>query len=166
MGVERRTFTFGAGDSEGIVAEMRAMAAAATDSTWMNIVPDVAEHEIHTGSIFWRVLSSRGPVVPTFTWVPAHDVKGRRVHCQVGILHATGRDAVGRLADSRVALPEGWVLEQDHTKRGVIVAVPPTADEATIVDFAVRALPVLSPFAFEPYYEATFSWGRGSAQNR
>lgn len=157
MALQHRSFTFHEGDLEGIAAEMRSVAHPGSAATWMNIVPDVDEREVHTGSIFWRVLSSRGPVIPTFTWVPAHTEGTRSNPCEVGILHAAGRDAIRRLEKEGVSVPDGWVLEQDHTKRGVILAVPPGTDETEILRYAVRVLPPLSPFAFEPYYEARFS---------
>ena len=69
----------------------------------------IIHNYIHTGSLFWRMFSSRGPVIPKLTWVPAHTVRGRRQHTQVGLSHPTGANAIGRLGRAGVEIPSGWV---------------------------------------------------------
>ena len=157
MGLEHRTFTFHASDVGGVVAEMAELARIDDGSAWLNVKPDVDENEVHTGSLFFRMLSNRGPVIPVFTYVPEHDNRGRRMAPEVGLLHATGRDAVGRLRAGGVEIPEEWILGQDHTKRGIIAAVPPDEDLERVLRFGLDAIPILSPFGFEGYYEARFS---------
>ena len=157
MATRHRTFTFSSADTAGIVAEMATFAEGADGRRWMNIVPDADEAEIHTGSVFWKMFSSRGPVIPTLTWFPAHESRQGQQPTQVGLAHATGRDALVRLADAGVSPPDGWRAVQDHQKRGIIFAVDPVSSLEAIVRFGVEALPELSPFAFEDAYIATFS---------
>jgi hypothetical protein len=157
MATRHRTFTFERTDTAGIAAEMSSFAQGADGRRWMNIVPDADETEIHTGSIFWRTLSSRGPVIPQLTWFPTDESASDREPTQVGISHATGRDAMKRLASAGVVAPSEWRLFQDHQKRGILFALDGHVDLEDIVTFAVSALPVFSPFAFEDAYLATFS---------
>ena len=37
----------------------------------------------------------------------------------VGLMHPTGGKAVGRLAEAGVAIPDVWVVRQDHARRGL-----------------------------------------------
>ncbi len=164
MAIQHQTFTFAATDMGGVADEMERFAQDADDRRWMNVVPDVDENEMHTGSVFWRVFSSRGPVIPKLTWVPAHKLDARFQPAQVGLAHATGDRAIERLAKRGVKVPAGWNPTQDHQKRGLIFeldAEPPAdplvSQELQILRFATRAIPMLAPFAFESYYTATFS---------
>ena len=157
MATTHRTFSFPSHDTGGIVAEMRQFAEGADGRRWLNIVPDADESEIHTGSVFWRMFSSRGPVIPKLTWLPAHDTKQGREPHQVGLAHATGSKAVDRLAEAGVHAPDHWKVFQDHQKRGVLYAVRDGSPLDEIVTYGMGALRVLSPFAFEDAFEATFS---------
>lgn len=157
MATRHRTFSFTSVDVDGIADEMRSFAEGADGRRWMNIVPDADETEIHTGSIFWRMFSSRGPVIPQLTWVPAHQGKNGLEPTQVGIAHATGRQALGRLAERAVSVPAGFRPIQDHQKRGVIFVLEPHVDAPPVVAFAMGALRELSPFEFGDAFLATFS---------
>ncbi len=157
MATRHRTFSFSSRDTGGVVAEMVDFTAGADGRRWLNIVPDADENEIHTGSIFWRTFSSRGPVIPQLTWFPAHDAKNGREPHQVGVAHATGRDAVDRLSASGVHAPDHWKLFQDHQKRGILYAARDGSPMDEIVAYAVGALRELSPFGFEDAFLATFS---------
>lgn len=157
MATRHRTFTFSSGDTAGILAEMAEFARGADGRRWLNIEPDADEREIHTGSIFWRAFSSRGPVIPKLTWLPSHETRQGLEPHQVGVAHATGRDALVRLAEAGVYPPDEWRAIQDHQKRGIIFGVHPDAPLDDIVEFAVGALRELSPFGFEDSFFATFS---------
>jgi hypothetical protein len=159
MALQRREVSFHRHDSVRVADEMEELAGRSDGDRWVNIEPDVDESQIHTGSVFWRMFSSRGPVIPKLTWLPAHEVKGRRRHTEVGLTHATGAEAVPRLERAGVSVPEGWVTVQDHTRRGILFAVPDGDDVRNVISLAVDAIAVLSPFDFEGYYLATF-WER------
>jgi hypothetical protein len=155
MGLDGREFSFRRSDITVLVAEMEALAAAANGQQWINIGPDVDERQVHTGSWAWRVFSSRGPVIPRVTWFPAHRHRGRMEPTQLGVSHATGAKAVERLAAAGVGLPAGWVTVEDHTRRGLVLAIPPGESHDVVVQFAMRAIRVLSPFEFDDHYLAT-----------
>ena len=46
---------------------------------------------------------------------------------------------MARLAEVGVALPEGWVVRQDHVRRGLVVRTPVQTREADVVSWCVRA---------------------------
>ncbi len=157
MAIRHRTFSFSSVDTAGITDEMRSFAVGADGRRWMNIVPDADEADIHTGSIAWRIFSSRGPVIPQFTWFPSHPGRQRQEPAQLGLAHATGRGAVERLEKAGLSAPGTWELIQDHQKRGIIFLMRPEADDGEIVEYATVALRHLSPFGFEDAFLATFS---------
>ncbi len=43
----------------------------------------------------------------------------------IGLMHPTGHKAVARLAEAGVAVPDGWVVRQDHARRGLLRAHAP-----------------------------------------
>ncbi len=116
---------------------------------WVNIEPDVDKDNIHTGSIFWKAFSSRGPMIPKFTWVSASTSRGNYQPAQVGLAHPVGNAVLNRLEDFKIEIPEQWILQQDHPKRGLVIELPKDYDAKKIVEFALAAIPVVSPFEFD-----------------
>ena len=115
----------------------------------------VEEGEVHQSSIFWRMFSSRGPIIPKFTWVPSYEKKGQVVPAQIGITHPVGTKAIERLKDFEIEIPQGWILHQDHPKRGMVISLPEGCSQDQVVSFAVRTLEILSPFDFDGNYVAS-----------
>ena len=146
MGIERRSLGFHRDYIEAIVEEMTCFAVGADGRRWVNVTPDVGDADIATGSRVGRLFSGRGPVVPMATWFPRHERRGGTEPTQLGIAHAAGKGAVPRLQERGVALPEDWVVIQDHQRRGIVVAVPPWAEVEAVVRYVAGALVVLSPF--------------------
>jgi hypothetical protein len=46
---------------------------------------------------------------------------------------------VARLAEAGVPLPDGWVVRQDHNRRGLVVRALRDAPESEIIEWSVRA---------------------------
>jgi hypothetical protein len=57
----------------------------------------------------------------------------------VGILHPTGAKAVARLADAGISLPDGWLVRQDHARRGLVVRTRHGGPEPEVIGWALRA---------------------------
>jgi hypothetical protein len=57
----------------------------------------------------------------------------------VGLMHPTGPKAIARLAEAGVKVPEGWVVRQDHARRGLVLRTPVGAAPADVVTWCVRA---------------------------
>jgi hypothetical protein len=104
---------------------LAAMADLAGGTGWLTLDPAIDERfPAPEQNLFGRIVSGRGPAVPRATWVPA-DVERRRPEpMSIGILHGTGADAIGRLAEKDITLPERWRVVADHSKRGLVAYVP------------------------------------------
>jgi len=74
------------------------------------------------------------------TWTPS----AGRVPAQVGIAHGTGPNALDRLSDQGITLPDGWVKRQDHAKNGIVAELPGAATYESVVAWSMRAMAALS----------------------
>ena len=122
-----------------------------------NIEPDVDERSIHTGSIFWKAFSSRGPRIPQFTWTSATDRKGNYQPSEIGLTHPTGIAVLERIKGFQINIPDEWRLIQDHPKRGIVFQLPATYDSEEVVMFATSVIPVVSPFEFAGSFKLIYS---------
>lgn len=108
---------------EGDVVE--AMAELADGGGWLTLDPAIDERfPPPDPSLLGRLVTGRGPAVPRATWVPAQLQRRRPEPVSVGILHGTGANAVGRLAEKEITVPERWQVVADHSKRGLVAYVP------------------------------------------
>ena len=124
---------------------------------WFNIEPDVDERSIHTGSIFWKAFSSRGPRIPQFTWTSATDRKGNYQPSEIGLTHPTGIAVLERIKGFQIKIPDEWRLIQDHPKRGIVFQLPATYHSEEVVMFATSVIPVVSPFEFAGSFKLIYS---------
>ncbi len=124
---------------------------------WFNIEPDVDERSIHTGSIFWKAFSSRGPRIPQFTWTSATDRKGNYQPSEIGLTHPTVIAVLERIKSFQINIPDEWRLIQDHPKRGIVFQLPATYDSEEVVMFATSVIPVVSPFEFAGSFKLIYS---------
>ena len=124
---------------------------------WFNIEPDVDERSVHTGSIFWKAFSSRGPRIPQFTWTSATDRKGNFQPSEIGLTHPTGIAVLDRIKSFQINVPNEWQLIQDHPNRGIVFQLPETYDPEEVVEFATSVIPVVSPFEFEGSFKLIYS---------
>ncbi len=46
---------------------------------------------------------------------------------------------MARLAEAGVRVPEGWLVRQDHARRGLLLQTPVTVTETEVIDWSVRA---------------------------
>ena len=124
---------------------------------WFNIEPDVDERSIHTGSIFWKAFSSRGPRIPQFTWTSATYRKGNYQPSEIWLTHPTGIAVLERIKGFQINIPDEWRLIQDHPKRGIVFQLPATYDSEEVVMFATSVIPVVSPFEFAGSFKLIYS---------
>jgi hypothetical protein len=54
-------------------------------------------------------------------------------------MHPTGARSVARLAEAGVAVPDGWVVRQDHARRGLVLRTSSDATPDDIVTWSVQA---------------------------
>lgn len=131
---------FSAADHAGLVAHMERLAAAGDG--WINLVPGLDENEEKPTSLGFLTLFSGGSIGVTMcTWIPAKRSGGR---ASLGITHVTFRRAVPRLQALGMAVPVGWVVEQDHPRRGLVLGLPADEPAEGVLGWAVRAVETLA----------------------
>jgi hypothetical protein len=110
-------------------------------SGWINLLPGVEEEaaDPRTSAGLFAFFGNRAAPVSMGTVMPPPKERRAREGVTVGIMHPTGAKAIARLAESGVPLPEGWVVRQDHARRGLLVRTPPEAANADILSWSVRA---------------------------
>lgn len=136
---------FLAGEPAELVAAMARLSSAGDG--WVNLRPTVeGEDEDRPSTLrFATLFSGGGPGLTMGTWVPAAPGQRGRERASLGLSHRAGRRVVGELAARGVPVPEGWLVEQDHPRRGLVVRPPATATVEAVLAFALAALAVLSP---------------------
>lgn len=148
MPTEPRRMAFVRHRADEVVAVMEELAAARAG--WVNFEPDVHPDDVPpSGSGLFAIFSGRGPDVPLATWTapspPPRRGKGRPQPAMIGLQHGAGTRARGRLADVGHPVPDGWVVMQDHARRGLVVAVPDDASPRAVLDWLLTAAAALSP---------------------
>ncbi len=132
-----------AADPGAVVEVMAEMALA--HRGWINFQPAVLVDDAPPPpSPLAGLVSGRGPEVPLATWTPGELRRGRSEPPTIGLQHGSGPGARARLADHGRGVPEGWVVLQDHSKRGLVVAVPPAVPHAEVLAWLLGAAGVLA----------------------
>lgn len=109
---------------------------------WINLLPGVETDEDETQTVppgLFSLFSNRQPPVTMCTLMPPRPARRATEGVTVGLMHPTGVKAVARLADDGIAMPSGWLVRQDHARRGLVVLAPHGAAETEIIDWALRA---------------------------
>lgn len=128
---------------EDVVATMAAMAEAGTG--WVNFQPAVDDEDMPAESGTFSLFSARGPSVPLATWTPGSTSRrGRREPAMLGLQHPAGSKAKPLLTERGHAVPEGWVVVQDHVRKGLVVSIPASVTPAEALDWLLEAARRLS----------------------
>jgi hypothetical protein len=107
---------------------------------WMNLLPGVPEGAVEAEPAgLFAMFGNRASPVTMATVIPPKADRRDTEGVSVGLMHPTGGKAVARLHEAGVDLPDGWVVRQDHVRRGLVLRTPPSAPENEIVTFSVRA---------------------------
>ena len=128
---------FRTGDVDEVVSTM---AALADGSGWLVLQPafdvDDAPKRVPSAGLF-----SNKPmaIAPVCTWVPGERTRHGIEHVAIGIEHAARRK-VGPFVD----VPDGWVVQQDNPRRGLVVAVPPAVPDAEVLRWLLAAAVTLT----------------------
>ena len=139
MPSEPRYLEFEADDVGEVVAAMDTVAEA--QKGWVNFEPAIHVEDVPPpGGGFFSLFSARGPAVPLATWTPASEQRrGRGTPAMIGLQHPAGAKAKPLLERLGHPVPEGWPVTQDYVKKGMVVAVPPTATHDDVVRWLLRA---------------------------
>ena len=136
---EIETLDFVPPDVGAVVAALTRLRAAS--GGWINLMPGIDEEaaQPEPAAGLFAFFGNRAPPVTMTTLMPPGAKRRDSEGVTVGMMHPTGPKAVPRLAEAGVAIPEGWVVRQDHARRGLLVRTPPTADDTDLVTWALRA---------------------------
>ena len=137
----RKTMTieFTPPDVAGVAHELAALRDAGDG--WINLLPGIDEDAVDVdppGGLF-AFFGNRAPPVTMATVMPAKRDRRGAEGMTVGLMHPTGAKAVARLAEAGIAIPDGWVVRQDHVRRGLVVRTPVDSREPDVIAWCVRA---------------------------
>jgi hypothetical protein len=133
------TIEFAPPDVAGVAHELGTLRDAGDG--WINLLPGIDEDAVDLdppGGLF-AFFGNRAPPVTMATVMPAKRDRRHAEGMTVGLMHPTGAKAVSRLAEAGIAVPDGWVVRQDHVRRGLVVRTPVGAREADVIAWCVRA---------------------------
>jgi len=136
---ETLTIEFMPPEDERVAGELDRLRQAGNG--WINLMPGVPEGavDVDPPTGLFAFFGNRQPPVTMATIMPARaerrDVEGM----SIGIMHPTGPKAVARLAQEGVSVPDGWMVRQDHARRGLVLRTPPAVAAADVVEWCVRA---------------------------
>jgi len=136
---ETKTMEFTPPDVAGAAGALSQLREAG--SGWVNLLPGIDEDavDVDPPTGLFAFFGNRAPPVTMATIMPPKRDRGDTDGMTVGLMHPTGAKAVARLDEAGVALPEGWVVRQDHARRGLVLRTPVDAREADVVAWCVRA---------------------------
>jgi hypothetical protein len=110
-------------------------------SGWINLMPGIDEEAAapEPAAGLFAFFGNRAAPVSMATVMPAKRERRESEGVTIGVMHPTGAKAVARLAEAGVSIPDGWVVRQDHARRGLLVRTPPDASDTDVVTWSVRA---------------------------
>lgn len=132
-------------DDQGRLVAAMVQLAAAGDG-WINLVPQVAEEDVPAPSLrFFTLFSGGGSGATMGTWVPgAHERRGT-TRPSLGIMHVAGTRVVAELRSLSLPVPAGWIVEQDHPRRGLVLRIPLEEPHEQVLAWSIRAVAALAP---------------------
>ena len=136
---ETMTIEFRPPDVAAVAHSLAALREAG--SGWINLLPgideDAADPEPAPG--LFAFFGNRAAPVSMVTVMPAKKERRDSEGVNVGIMHPTGAKAVAWLAEAGVPLPEGWVVRQDHARRGLLLRTPAAVGDSDVITWSTRA---------------------------
>ncbi len=125
---------------EDAVAGMLAMLRVAGGG-WINLMPGIDEEasDVHPRAGLFAFFGNNAAPVTMTTLMPPKKERSATEGLTIGMMHPTGGKAVARLAEAGVTVPDGWVVRQDHARRGLLLGTPVNVTEADVIAWSVRA---------------------------
>jgi hypothetical protein len=138
-GRQTKTMEFTPPELAGVAAALENLRDAG--SGWVNLMPGIDEDAVavEPQAGLFAFFGNRAPPVTMATIMPPKKDRRDSEGLTVGLMHPTGAKAVARLAEVGVTVPDGWVVRQDHVRRGLVVRTPVDEAEADVIAWCVRA---------------------------
>ncbi|MGA3354235.1 MAG: hypothetical protein ABSD85_13780 [Acidimicrobiales bacterium] len=139
--IEREEFSI---DELTPIVRWMARLAGAADG-WINLVPKLTDDEERPTSLgFFALFGGGSSGVTMCTWIPgSHNHRGP-VRPSLGISHVTGHRAARELYLLAIPIPQTWLVEQDHPRRGLVLRLPYDEPHERVLVWALQAAGVLS----------------------
>ncbi|HEY1828884.1 MAG TPA: hypothetical protein VGG38_01445 [Acidimicrobiales bacterium] len=138
---EKQEFEFSPPDVSRVSAYLETLGEAGDG--WINLLPGVelAEEDQPSASpgLFGILFGSKTPPVTMGTLMPPKLTRRQFDGVTIGLMHPTGNKAVARLSGLGVPLPTGWVVRQDHARRGLVIRTALGTPTGDVVQWTVRA---------------------------
>jgi hypothetical protein len=132
-------------DEQAPIVEWMKRLSAAGDG-WVNLVLRTdGDEERPTSLQFFTLFGGDRTGATMCTWVPGAQRRRGKAQPTLGFTHVTGRRAVAQLQSVGIPVPEHWVVEQDHARRGLVLRLDDETAEEQVLAWAVRALAALAP---------------------
>ena len=109
---------------------------------WINLLPgltEVSAKAAEPSAGLFAMFGNRSSPVTMATLIPPRADRRESEGVSVGLMHPTGGKAVARLSEAGIELPAGWVVRQDHVRRGLVLRTAPKTSEQEIVTWSVDA---------------------------
>jgi hypothetical protein len=138
-GRRTKTIEFTPPEVAAVADALRPLRAAG--SGWVNLMPGIDEDagDVHPRAGLFAFFGNQATPVTMTTVMPPKKDRRHTEGLTVGLMHPTGGKAVARLAEAGVTVPEGWVVRQDHARRGLLVRTPADVSEGDVIAWSVRA---------------------------
>jgi hypothetical protein len=138
-GRQKKTIEFTPPDEGAVASELRTLRAAG--SGWINLMPGIDEEasDIHPRAGLFAFFGNTAAPVTMTTLMPPKKDRSETEGLTIGVMHPTGGKAVARLAEAGVTVPDGWVVRQDHARRGLLVRTPVGVAESDVLEWSLRA---------------------------
>ncbi len=141
-GIEQVIFT---GDDLARVTGFMARLAKAEEG-WINVLAHTSDDDEQPTSLgFFKLLGGGSIGLTMCTWVPGTRSRRGPVRPSLGISHLAGRRAAALLHSLAIPVPEGWLIEQDHPRRGLVLRLPPEQSHEHVLVWSLQAVAALSP---------------------
>ena len=129
---------FNGDEPKQVVAYMARLGSA--EDGWINLIPRISDDDDRPTSLRFFTLFSGGSTGDTMcTWIPGSHNRRGLVQPTLGIADATGRRVFAELPLLDVPIPQTWIVEQDHPRRGLILRVPSDEPGEEVLIWALRA---------------------------
>jgi hypothetical protein len=109
---------------------------------WINLLPGVPEDSVKAAEPsagLFAMFGNRASPVTMATLIPPKAERRDTEGVSVGLMHPTGGKAIARLALAGIDLPAGWVVRQDHVRRGLVLRTAAQSSEQEIITWSVEA---------------------------
>lgn len=149
---QQELLTFGVEDLTPVLILMSELAAG---TGWLTLQPAFDAEStppFRRGSGFF---TARGPYIPVGNWVPGERARQGVLYTALGLQHGTGGAVAAWLAERDRPVAEGWEVIDDHPGRGLVVAVPPDADDALVLGWLLDAADLVCSVQLTGEWRAT-----------